>query len=153
MWRQREKTTLCKPRREASGEAKSAIISVLGFQALELWENKRIVSPLHTDKFHSERAFISPICAQVQQSWASLVLRWKNLPAMQETCNGFDAWVGKIPWRREWQPTPVSLPGECHGQRSLVGIVHGVAMTWLSNKHFHFSNKVSLGSQLMPSAR
>ena len=32
-----------------------------------------------------------------------------------------DPWVGKIPWRREWQPTPVSLPGESHGQRSLAG--------------------------------
>ena len=43
----------------------------------------------------------------------------KNLPAMQET--RFHPWVGKIPWRREWQPTPVFLPGEPHGQRSLVG--------------------------------
>ena len=35
---------------------------------------------------------------------------------------GFDPWVGKIPWRSEWQPTPVFLPGESHhGQRSLVG--------------------------------
>ena len=32
---------------------------------------------------------------------------------------GFDSWVGKIPWRREWQPTPVFLPGESHGWRSL----------------------------------
>ena len=30
-----------------------------------------------------------------------------------------DPWVGKIPWRRKWQPTPVFLPGEFHGQRSL----------------------------------
>ena len=29
--------------------------------------------------------------------------------------------VGKIPWRREWQPTPVFFPGESHGQRSLAG--------------------------------
>ena len=28
----------------------------------------------------------------------------------------FDPWVGKIPWRRKWQPIPVSLPGESHGQ-------------------------------------
>ena len=28
---------------------------------------------------------------------------------------------GKIPWNRKWQPTPVSLPGESHGQRSLAG--------------------------------
>ena len=34
---------------------------------------------------------------------------------------GFDAWVQKIPWRRAQQPTPVFLPGEPHGQRSLVG--------------------------------
>ena len=34
---------------------------------------------------------------------------------------GFDPWVGKIPWSRIWQPTPVFLPGESHGQRSLVG--------------------------------
>ena len=33
----------------------------------------------------------------------------------------FDLWVGKIPWRREWLPTPVFLPGEFHGQRSLAG--------------------------------
>ena len=31
---------------------------------------------------------------------------------------GFNPWVGKIPWRRAWQPTPVFLPGESHGQRS-----------------------------------
>ena len=30
-------------------------------------------------------------------------------------------WVRKIPWRREWQPTPVILPGKSHGQRSMVG--------------------------------
>ena len=33
----------------------------------------------------------------------------------------FDPWVEKIPWRRKWQPTPVFLPGESHGQRSLAG--------------------------------
>ena len=33
----------------------------------------------------------------------------------------FDPWVGKIPWRRRWQSTPVPLPGKSHGQRSLVG--------------------------------
>ena len=40
----------------------------------------------------------------------------KNLPAMQESC-----WVGKIPCRREWLPTPVFLPEEFHGQRNLAG--------------------------------
>ena len=41
----------------------------------------------------------------------------RNLPAMQET--RFEPWVRKIPWRRQWQPTPVFLPGESHGERSL----------------------------------
>ena len=41
----------------------------------------------------------------------------KNSPAMQETW----IWAGKIPWRREWLPTPVFLPGEFHGWRSLEG--------------------------------
>ena len=39
----------------------------------------------------------------------------KNLPPVWES--GFDPWVGKIPWRRERQPTPVFLPGESHGPR------------------------------------
>ena len=43
----------------------------------------------------------------------------KNPPAMQETW--IQPWVGKFPWRRKWQPTPVFLPGEAHGQKSLVG--------------------------------
>ena len=34
---------------------------------------------------------------------------------------GFDPWARKIPWRRKWQPTPVFLPGDFCGQRSLVG--------------------------------
>ena len=34
---------------------------------------------------------------------------------------GFDPWVGKIPWRRKWQPTPVFLPGKSYGQGSLAG--------------------------------
>ena len=37
-----------------------------------------------------------------------------------ERC-GFDPWVGMIPWSGKWQPTPVFLPGESHGQGSLVG--------------------------------
>ena len=51
---------------------------------------------------------------------ASLVAQMvQNLPAMQGT--GLDPWVGKILWKGEWQPTPVFLPGESHGQRSLAG--------------------------------
>ena len=55
----------------------------------------------------------------LQFSWSFLVAQMvKNPPAVQET------WVQSLgwedPWRRAWQPTPVFLPGESHGQRSLV---------------------------------
>ena len=50
---------------------------------------------------------------------SQVALAIKNLLTMQETW--FDSWVGRIPWRREWQPTPVFLPGESRGQRSLAG--------------------------------
>ena len=43
----------------------------------------------------------------------------KNPPANARDRRGFSPWVGKIPWRRAWQPPPVFLPGKCHGQRSL----------------------------------
>ena len=54
------------------------------------------------------------------------LLHW--LSSKEPTCQcrrhkilGFGPWVRKIPWRRKWQPPPVFLPGESHGQRSLVG--------------------------------
>ena len=60
------------------------------------------------------------IKVSVRTKLASLVAQTiKCLSAMLET--DIDPWVGKIPWRRKWQPTPVFLPGESHGQRSLVG--------------------------------
>ena len=53
--------------------------------------------------------------------WASLVAQWQRI-CLHWRKPGFDSWVGKIPWRRAWQPTPVSLPGESHGQRSPGGL-------------------------------
>ena len=53
----------------------------------------------------------------------------KNLPANIGDIkrHWFKSWTGKIPWKRAWQPTPVFLPGEFQGQRSLGVKVHGVA--------------------------
>ena len=60
----------------------------------------------------------------LQYSWASLVAQLvKNLPAAWET------WVGKIPWRRAWQPTQIFFPGEFLGawdRGAWRTIVHGV---------------------------
>ena len=47
-------------------------------------------------------------------------LRWYRI-CLQCRKPRFDPWIGKIPWRREWQPIPVFLPGQFQGQRSLVG--------------------------------
>ena len=45
----------------------------------------------------------------------------KNPPTNAGDRCGSDPWVGKIRWRRAWQPIPVFLPGKSHGQRSLAG--------------------------------
>ena len=46
----------------------------------------------------------------------------------------FDPWAWKIPWRRAWEPTPVFLPGESHGQKSPVATVHGVTQSQTRQK-------------------
>jgi len=54
-------------------------------------------------------------------SWDSLVAQMvKNLPARQTL--GLDPWVRKVPWSKQWLLTPVFLPGEFHGQKSLATI-------------------------------
>ena len=74
----------------------------------------------------------------------------KNPPAVRESgrSHGFDPCVWKIPWRRKWQPTPVFLPGESHGQRSLAtkqhAVLWGIFIEWcnctcnLILEHFYF---------------
>ena len=58
--------------------------------------------------------------------WADLLWKSPLVAQMVKIClqcgrPGFNPWVRKVPWRREWQPTPVFLPGEFHGERSLAG--------------------------------
>ena len=50
---------------------------------------------------------------------ASLVAQ--TVVCLQHSRPRLELWVGKIPWRRKWKPTPVFLPGKSHGQRSLAG--------------------------------
>ena len=52
----------------------------------------------------------------------------------------FNPWMGKIPWRRTWQPSPVFLPRESHGQRSLLGYspeCHKESDTTAATYHTH----------------
>jgi len=63
---------------------------------------------------------IGPIKNWLHFSGASLMVQTvKNLPAMQDI--RVPSLVRKIPWRREWLPTPIFLPGKSHEQRNLVG--------------------------------
>ena len=70
---------------------------------------------------HSPKLYLSTHLG----SWVS---KWKDFPGgsdgrvcLQCKRPRFDPWVGKIPWRRKWQPIPVFLLGKSHGRRSLAG--------------------------------
>ena len=77
----------------------------------------------------------------------------KWLTSEEFTCQGgrrrryeFDPWVRKIPWRRKWQPTPVLLPGESNGQRSLADYRpwgHKRKWTWFSD----YTTKITHGAR------
>ena len=56
----------------------------------------------------------------IRASQVALVVK-NPLVDAEDMRHGFNPWVGKIPWRRAWQPTPVFSPGESHGQRSPAG--------------------------------
>ena len=71
-------------------------------------------------------SFLRFILKYTQGRTSQVALVVKNLPANAGGVrHRFHPWVGKIPCRRAWQPTPVFSPGEPRGQRSLA--VHGVA--------------------------
>ena len=61
------------------------------------------------------------IMIEAELNHASLVAHTVKASAYNAGGPRFNPWVGKIPWRRKSQPTPVLLPGKSHGRRSLVG--------------------------------
>ena len=88
-----------------------SILSCTGFRKL-------LSAPTPCPDIIWERCFLVLTIAQYKglPSW----LRWQSI-CLQCSRHGFDPWIRKIHWRWKWQPTPVFLPGESHGQRSLVG--------------------------------
>ena len=71
---------------------------------------------------------------------------WRSPMTPQCGSPGFNPWVGKISWRRQWHPTPVFLPGKSHEWRSLVGYNpwgHKESGT-TERFHFHFSEYTSI---------
>ena len=59
------------------------------------------------------------VAGRQEEGEVCMELGWPQNPApLSWRCRRlkFDPWVGKIPWKRAWPPTPVFLPGESHGQ-------------------------------------
>ena len=91
----------------------------------EIWIKRKLIMSWGLETGQGERVGL-----RLQISWQLWVklfllqlkewLRWLRI-CLQWGRPGFDPWIRKIPWRREWQPTPVFLPGEFHGQRGLAG--------------------------------
>ena len=75
------------------------------------------IAPTHLTRWASiQEPFL--YISSSQYGGASLVTQ--TIVFLQYRIPRVDLWVGKIPGRREWQPTLGFLPGECHGQRNLV---------------------------------
>ena len=84
--------------------------------------------------------------------------RW--LSGKESTCRcrslrrcGFNPWLGKTPWRKKWQPAPVFLPGESHGQKSLVAYSSSwdckeSDMTEWLNTHAHVDTCICMAESL-----
>ena len=75
----------------------------------------------------------------------SLVAQWERI-CLQCRRHEFSPWVGKIPWRRKWQPTPVFSPGESHEQRSLAGCSLWGRMRvrlsdWVTEQQYRIQNR------------
>ena len=88
----------------------------------------RLVTGLGANDCYWQSGLHASLCTKQKRKNSSqcgtcLYPSW--LSGKESTCqcrrHGFYPWVGKIPWRRRWQPTSVFLPGKSHKQRSLVG--------------------------------
>ena len=82
----------------------------------------------YVDLRHNQNATVFQIIFITVNFQIKVIINYRDFPGgsdkvicLQCRRPGFDPWVRKIPWRREWQTTPVFLSGKCHGQRSLPG--------------------------------
>ena len=98
-------------------------------------------------------------CIKVQIDPTKLFIQTAPKESAYNAGARFDPWVRKISWRRKWQSTPVFLPGEFYGQRSLVGYSpwgHKESDTtkWLTHTHTHRAKESlkSVSKALYPKA-
>ena len=81
--------------------------------------------PIHLQRELKALSNNSPIVYNV-----GLPQRLSGIVCLQCRSWGFDSWDGNVPYRREWQPTLVFLPGESQGQRDLAGYSTKVSKSW-----------------------
>ena len=79
-------------------------------------------------KFLNKTLIVSAIVARSQGTsvWGA----FSPLMGLPRWLSGKDTWVGKIPWRRKWQPTPIFLPGKFCDRGAWWATVHGVRKVW-----------------------
>ena len=97
----------------------------MGVSRQKYWSGVPLPSPYSSPrkwKSHSQFAN-SQWVENAEEKGLSRLLSGKESTCQCRKCKRleFDPWVRQIPWRRKWQPTPVSLSGKSHGQRTLVG--------------------------------
>ena len=84
--------------------ARKSLVLLENLELLDLWSLFATLNCIWSKGFPGSSVVKESIC-QCKRHWR----------------HGFDSWVGKIPWRRKWQPTLVFWPEKSHGQRSLEG--------------------------------
>ena len=72
-------------------------------------------------KVFKKRRIPIPVCLSSSCTLFPCWFSCKESTCQHMRCRSVGPWVGKIPWGRKWQPTPVFLPGESLTQRSLAG--------------------------------
>ena len=86
------------------------------------------VDPLPLHHLRSTEGTYFNIIKWVQASQVGASRKEPACQCRRHRRSGFNPWVWKIPWSRKWKPTPIFLPGNFHGKRSLVGCkVHEAA--------------------------
>ena len=86
-----------------------------------LWSNLLALCSLILSPEILPLRFINPILWFISWSYGLPWYLSQKRNHLQCRRPGFVPWVGNIPWRREWLPTTVFLPGESHGQKSQAG--------------------------------
>ena len=116
--------TLCDP--IDSSPSGSPVPGILQARTLEWVAISLSNAHMHANSFHSCPTLCDPIDSSppgssVQGILQARTLEWVAISSPRHKICRFNHWVGKIPCRRTWQSTPLLLPGESPGQRSLVG--------------------------------